>query len=98
MQMNAAQIAETTLDTLGIGRTGVVVELTNSGAERRRMLDLGILPGTPVTLEMISPLGDPRAYRVRGAVIALRQQQARSIRICLESPEEHADVTVRQEA
>ncbi|MCB0153338.1 MAG: ferrous iron transport protein A [Anaerolineae bacterium] len=51
------------------------------GAERRRFMDLGILPGTVITAEMISPSGDPTAYRVRGAVIGLRREQANLIQI-----------------
>jgi DtxR family Mn-dependent transcriptional regulator len=51
------------------------------GAERRRLLDLGIVPGTIVRAEMISPGGDPIAYRVRGALIALRREQSDLIRI-----------------
>lgn len=46
------------------------------GAERRRMMDLGILPDTRVEAVMVSPSGDPTAYRVRGALIALRKEQA----------------------
>lgn len=51
------------------------------GPERRRLLDLGFVPGTDVEVEMISPAGDPTAYRVRGTVIALRRAQADLIRI-----------------
>ncbi len=47
--------------------------------ERRRFMDLGILPGTVIRAELTSPTGDPRAYRIRGAVIGLRCQQANSI-------------------
>ncbi|MGC3959259.1 MAG: FeoA domain-containing protein [Verrucomicrobiota bacterium] len=55
------------------------------GAERRRLLDLGFVAGTPVEIEIASPLGDPVGYRVRGTVIALRREQAGLIRI---TPEE----------
>lgn len=51
------------------------------GTQRRRMLDLGIIPGTTVECEMNSPIGDPVAYRIRGAVIALRREQAEMIQI-----------------
>jgi DtxR family Mn-dependent transcriptional regulator len=51
------------------------------GAERRRFLDLGFIPGTEVTAELVSPGGDPTAYRVRDTVIALRSEQARLINI-----------------
>ena len=45
------------------------------------MMDLGILPGTVVTAELISPSGDPTAYRIRDALIALRVEQAQLINI-----------------
>jgi DtxR family Mn-dependent transcriptional regulator len=66
------------LHTLKPGQLGQVLELSPRlrGAERRRMMDLGILPGTEIKAEMVSPGGDPIAYRVRGALIALRQEQA----------------------
>jgi Fe2+ transport system protein FeoA len=44
-------------------------------------LDLGFVPGTAVEIEMVSPGGDPTAYRVRGTVVALRREQANLVRI-----------------
>jgi Fe2+ transport system protein FeoA len=44
-------------------------------------MDLGILPGTRIEAEMTSPSGDPTAYRIRDALIALRREQADLIRI-----------------
>ena len=52
------------------------------GAERRRLMDLGLLPGTTIEVEMASAGGDPIAYRIRGAVIALRKSQAQLISVC----------------
>lgn len=46
------------------------------GIQRRRLLDLGVVPGTEITAEMRSAGGDPVAYRIRGALIALRREQA----------------------
>jgi len=71
------------LSDLRSGEQGRVIALSPRfrGAERRRMLDLGILPGTLVEREMTSPSGDPTAYRIRGALIALRREQAHGIRI-----------------
>lgn len=65
------------------GRRARVVEISPAcrGAERRRLMDLGFVPGTIVEVEMVSPAGDPTAYRVRGSVVALRREQARLIRI-----------------
>ncbi len=56
------------------------------GAERRRLLDLGFVPGTTISVEMPSPTGDPTAYLVRGTMIALRREQARMIRIGQRTP------------
>ena len=68
------------------GQTGTVLALSPAcrGLERRRLLDLGVLPGTRIHVEYRSPSGDPTAYRVRDAVIALRREQAAWIRISLE--------------
>jgi DtxR family Mn-dependent transcriptional regulator len=57
------------------------------GVERRRLMDLGFLPGTSIENEMASAGGDPIAYRIRGAVIALRKSQADLINICREGGE-----------
>jgi ferrous iron transport protein A len=70
-----------TLADLSAGQAGLVTELHSQGPVRRRMMDLGIVPGTLVSVEMKSPLGDPVAYRVRGAVVALRLEQARLVLI-----------------
>ncbi len=51
------------------------------GAERRRLMDLGILPGTVITAELRSPAGELTAYQVRGALIGLRDEQAALIDI-----------------
>jgi DtxR family Mn-dependent transcriptional regulator len=71
------------LSSLRPGERGQVVGLSPRcrGAERRRMLDLGILPGTMIDAVMTSPSGDPTAYRIRDAMIALRREQAGLVRI-----------------
>ena len=70
-----------TLDKLRVGQTATVKKIHNQSTERRRLLDLGILPGTRIENVMPSPLGDPTAYRVRSSVIALRREQAQLIEI-----------------
>lgn len=71
------------LSKLTQGETAKVINISQNirGAERRRFMDLGILPGTMVKAELISPSGDPTAYRIRGALIGLRKEQADSIHI-----------------
>ncbi len=51
------------------------------GPARRRLLDLGVVPGTLIHARMKSAAGDPVAYDIRGALIALRRDQARHIRV-----------------
>ncbi len=60
------------LSALKIGERAAVVRLGAKGAIRRRLLDLGITQGVQVECLHRSPLGDPAAYAVRGAVVALR--------------------------
>ncbi len=69
------------LSDLPIGGDAVVYSLSPScnGAERRRLLDLGVVPGTRIHCEFASPFGSPRSYLIRGALIALRNQQAERI-------------------
>jgi ferrous iron transport protein A len=64
------------LSDLAPGQSGVVARLEVEGEQRRRLMDLGLVPGTTVTAELRSPLRDPTAYRIRGALIALRSDQA----------------------
>jgi DtxR family Mn-dependent transcriptional regulator len=75
--------AESFLHELPAGRSGRVLGLTAAcrGAERRRLLDLGFVSGSVVEANLVSPAGDPTAYLVRGALVALRREQARFIRI-----------------
>lgn len=77
---------EKSLSQLQRGERAKVLGLAPAcrGAERRRLLDLGFVAGTPVEIEIASPLGDPVGYRVRGTVIALRREQAGLIRIAAE--------------
>lgn len=71
------------LSDLKEGQEGEVLDISPRirGLDRRRLLDLGVLPGTVIRAEMVSPGGDPTAYRIRDTLIALRQEQAQFIRV-----------------
>jgi DtxR family transcriptional regulator, Mn-dependent transcriptional regulator len=71
------------LSHLVCGQRARVVRISRRcrGAERRRLMDLGILPGTVLTSELRSPAGQLTAYRVRDTLIALRQEQAALIQV-----------------
>ena len=68
-----------TLDQLPVGSNATVASLTLTGNRRRRLLDLGFAPGSAVRALQESPWGDPVAYAVQGAVIALRREDAKQI-------------------
>ena len=77
------EVGQVRLSSLEMGETAEVVAISHAsrGADRRRLFDLGILPGTKITAETRSPSGDPTAYIIRGALIALRQKQANMIKV-----------------
>ena len=66
---------------LPIGASAKVIKLDVQGSTRRRMLDLGIIMNTIVEALQKSPSGDPTAYQIRGAVIALRKEEASGIMV-----------------
>ncbi len=73
---NAISLAELTYDQRA---EIIVLDEAVQGFTRRRFLDLGLTPGTVVYPELQNFFGDPRAYRVRGTLIALRKDQAAQI-------------------
>lgn len=67
------------MDHLPEGIRAQVVEVGGEGAMRRRLLDLGLIPGTWVTCRGRAPAGDPGAYAFRGCVVALRAKDASAV-------------------
>lgn len=70
-----------TLDELKIGGSAVITAVGGEGALRCRLLDMGLIPRTKVTLQKAAPLGDPIQIRVRGYELTLRLEDARNIEI-----------------
>lgn len=68
-----------TLDNLKIGKSCKVIKLNNEGTIRRRLLDLGLVPGTIITAILSSPFNDPIAYKIRNATIAIRKCDSKNI-------------------
>ena len=71
----------TTLDRLAVGRRAAVTVVSAPEDQRRRLQELGFVPGGVVAAVQESPWGDPVAYAVCGAVIALRRADARQIAV-----------------
>ena len=67
------------LSELPYGQSGVVVRLGGAGALRRRIIDMGLTPGTAVRMGRAAPLGDPVQIAVRGYELSIRKSEAREI-------------------
>ena len=67
------------LNELNPGETAVVKELKTRGSIRRRLLDIGLVTDTKIECVGKSPAGDPAAFLIRGAVIAIRSEDMKDI-------------------
>ena len=72
---------ESYLSQMRPGTRATVVGLSAEDEMRRRLQDLGLVKGCRVDCVEKSPLGDPVAYRICGAVVALRQKDAAAVRV-----------------
>ena len=70
-----------TLDKLPVGKSAVITAVGGEGALRCRLLDMGLIPRTQVTLQKTAPRGDPIQILVRGYELTLRLQDAAKIEI-----------------
>lgn len=68
-----------TLDRLSVGEIGKVKEISLQSSMRRRLQDIGIIKGTKIQCLQKSFFGDPIAYLIRGAVIALRNEDSQMV-------------------
>ena len=86
------QLPTHSLADLEPGETGQVLRISPvlQGPQRRRLLDLGVVPGTEIQAEFASAAGDPVAYLIRGALIALRRDQAALIQLVSEPEADEA--------
>ena len=71
----------TSLSELLPNECAVVSDITLKGGMRRRVQDIGLIKGTNVKCIQKSPLGDPTAYLIRGAVFAIREEDAAGVQI-----------------
>ncbi len=70
-----------TLDKLPIGKSGIIVQVGGEGALRCRLLDMGIIPKTRVTVRKSAPMGDPIEIHLRGYELTLRLDEAKQISV-----------------
>ena len=70
-----------TLDQLGPGESGVIDQVGGERALRKRLLDMGLTPGTGVLVRKVAPLGDPMEISLRGYELTLRREDAKKIKV-----------------
>ena len=70
-----------TLKELPVGQSGMITAVGGEGALRCRLLDMGLIPNTKVTVQKIAPMGDPMELRLRGYELTLRLDDAAQIEI-----------------
>ncbi|MBQ0125091.1 MAG: ferrous iron transport protein A [Clostridiales bacterium] len=70
-----------TLDKLQIGKKATIVSVGGENALRCRLLDMGLIPKTPVEIKKIAPMGDPIELRVRGYELTIRVDDAKEIEV-----------------
>lgn len=69
------------LNDLQVGETAIVDKIYDCGSIHQRFLDIGLIENTKVQCVCKSPSGDPKAFLIRGAVIAIRSEDSRNIKV-----------------
>lgn len=70
-----------TLRDLKPGEKGQIISIGERGPMRRRIMDMGVTPGTAVKVIKVAPLGDPIEINIRGYELSLRKDEAGQIQI-----------------
>lgn len=74
-------VIKMTLDKLTVGSSALITSVGGHGALRCRLLDMGLIPKTRVTVCKIAPMGDPIEISLRGYDLTIRMDDARKIQI-----------------
>ena len=70
-----------TLDKLPVGKQAAIISVGGEGALRCRLLDMGLIPKTKVTIRKVAPMGDPIEIHIRGYELSIRIADARQIEV-----------------
>ena len=70
-----------TLDRLPVGEQAIITAVGGAGALRLRLLDMGVIPRTRVTVTRRAPMGDPIELQLRGYRLSLRLEDAKSVEV-----------------
>lgn len=85
-----------TLKDLPIGKTATIQTVGGEGALRQHFLDMGVIPGTDITVVKYAPMGDPMELRLHGYELTLRLADAEKIDICDIKDETAEESTVKE--
>lgn len=77
-----------TLNKLEKGQTAIIVHVGGKGAVKRRMMDMGMVPGSEIKVVRIAPFGDPIEFNVKGYSLSLRKSEAAKIIVELPNTEQ----------
>lgn len=70
-----------TIADMKIGTSGKIKKVHGNGALRRRIMDMGLINGTEVSLNKLAPLGDPMELSVKGYKLSMRKEDAKMIEL-----------------
>lgn len=70
-----------TLNDISVGKSGIITAVGGEGPLRLRLLDMGLIPKTKVTVRKIAPLGDPIEIQIRGYELTIRIADAKMIEV-----------------
>ncbi len=69
------------LDNLPVGKTAIIKSVGGEGALRLRLLDMGLIPRTKISVIKVAPMGDPIEINVRGYELTIRKEDAANIEL-----------------
>ena len=72
-----------TLNELKIGQSARILAVGGEGSLRNRLIDMGLIPRTVLTLRKVAPMGDPIEIRICGYELTLRREDAANITVAL---------------
>lgn len=83
--MSARDVSPVTLDTVITGEKARIVSVRAKGHLRKRLLEMGIIPGAIIESIRVAPLGDPVEFRVKGYNLSIRKGDAACIEVVMEA-------------
>jgi len=79
LEQKSNKVDHIRLNELKKGQQAIIVQVGGKGAVKRRMMDMGLVPGSTISVVRVAPLGDPTEYLIKGYSLSLRRSEAREI-------------------